>query len=136
MVKALPGQNAQFDFCDIQPTSLFWGVMDSQPFRQTSGFFRGKAFVQGRRTVGMQVIHHQHDLLRCRIPLVEHATDKISPFSPPAVFGNFYMASTGKWFYFKEYFRNAISDIFMVQEHWVPRSRRNRLRDISDQLLA
>ena len=37
-VKALPFENAQFNFCHVKPASMLGGVMNFESFRQTFGF--------------------------------------------------------------------------------------------------
>lgn len=45
--QALPGQNTQFNFGHIQPTSVLWRKMNLQAIRNTLGLFGRKCLVKG-----------------------------------------------------------------------------------------
>ena len=45
-VEALPGQCGQFDFGDVEPGSVFGGVVDLQALGEGEGFVGGEGFVE------------------------------------------------------------------------------------------
>jgi len=65
--QTLCGENAAFDLSHIQPPPMLGPVMHLPPLSQPSGLCWGKRLIQGGRLVGVEVVHHQHNLLGLRI---------------------------------------------------------------------
>ena len=64
---ALPGQNRQFTFRNIEPTAVFRRKMPLETRFQAMRFFRGETLVQKMRLVRTQIVTHQHDFLRIQV---------------------------------------------------------------------
>ena len=45
-VEALGGQDAEFGFCQVEPTAVLWRVVPLEALDQPSGFGGGKGFVE------------------------------------------------------------------------------------------
>ena len=57
----MEGENTEFRFRHVQPTSVFWSVMPLEPFDEPAGFGGRKGFVQRCRLVCVQVVLDEHD---------------------------------------------------------------------------
>ena len=60
-VQALPGEDTEFQFGDIEPTPVFGGVVNLQALRQAPGRFRIEGFVERTQLMGVKVIADQSD---------------------------------------------------------------------------
>ena len=55
-IQALPGEDTEFPFGDIEPTAMLGGVVNLQALRQASGRVRGEGFVERAQLVSIEVI--------------------------------------------------------------------------------
>lgn len=78
-VEALAGECGQFDLGDGEPGAVFGGVVDLQALGQCERGGWVEGFVEGRDGVGVEVVHHQHDLLGFGVVDVEEPLDLPSP---------------------------------------------------------
>jgi hypothetical protein len=63
-IQTLASQHAQLYLGHVQPRAVLWGVVDLQLLAWAAGFGRSKRLIlQGGRSVGVEVIHHQNDSL-------------------------------------------------------------------------
>ena len=51
-VETLPLEDAQFDFCYVEPTAMLGGVVDLKPFGQPASLFREETSHRGMRRSG------------------------------------------------------------------------------------
>lgn len=58
---------------------MFRRVMQFQLFQQTPGLSRREYLIEGGWSMGIQVIHHQHNLLGVRIVDIDHLPDEAGP---------------------------------------------------------
>src|SRR4030042_4675114 len=86
--------------------------------------------------MGVQIIHNQAYLGRARIAFIKHLFDLHRPILSGAMFSDRYMAIAGQWFYFHKYFRNPVSNVFVVNAYRLSRYARYRLADFADHLFA
>ena len=86
--------------------------------------------------MSIQIIHHQDNFFSIRITLVQHVFDIFCPVNLGSSFSYGDISYTGKRLNIKKYLCHAISHIFIIHEYRMPGSRRNRRRNLADQLLA
>ena len=75
--QTLPSEHAQFAFGNVQPASVFRGVMNLQPFRQSPGFARNERFVERRGRMRIQVVHDQHDPIHGLVLFVQEVPQRV-----------------------------------------------------------
>ena len=69
-LQTLPTKDAQFDLRHIQPASVLWRVVKFQSLEYSSCHFWGERFVERRRFVSIQIVHHHTYAIGIRIPLL------------------------------------------------------------------
>src|SRR5258708_4175622 len=67
MTEALPGEDADFDFRLIEPTSMNRRVVNREAVRYLAAKFRGVEIGQGLALMDVQIVQDQMDGLRCRV---------------------------------------------------------------------
>ena len=72
--------------------------MDLQLLHQTTGLSGSKGVIQGRRGMGGQVIHHQHDFLRLGVVDIDQFLDKMSPILAGFLLRHLHHAFSRQWF--------------------------------------
>src|SRR5918992_854868 len=80
LIQALPTQNAQLDFCHVQPTAVLGRIMKLQLLQQAPGLRWGKSLVQRGRFVRVEVVHNNPNHGGFRVPLIDqplHLVGKI-----------------------------------------------------------
>jgi hypothetical protein len=70
--------------------------------------------VQGCRTRGVEIIHHQSDFAQLRIALLEHPCDELSLAVAFACFGDFNVSPPSKEFHFNEDVGYSFSDLLVI----------------------
>src|SRR2546427_3878521 len=78
-IEALTIQNADVDFCHVEPTGVLGGVMELQAVQQPSRFIRRKRLVQGSPRMGVEVIEHQTHAYGLGIMRVYQFPDAFGP---------------------------------------------------------
>src|SRR5690606_24447329 len=66
-LQALPLEDRQFDFSDVQPAAMFRCVVPLDALSKASGLSRREALVQTGRMMDVQVVNHQNDLVGIRV---------------------------------------------------------------------
>jgi hypothetical protein len=61
LIEALSTKNAQFNFRHVEPTSVFWSVMNLQLVEDATSFLWSKCFVQRGGFVSIQVVVNQNN---------------------------------------------------------------------------
>jgi len=93
---------------------MFGGVVDFQSAGQSSCFLRLEGFIKGRRTVGVEIIHHQADLGGLRVSLIEHAFNEERPVLAGTVVGDGDVALSGQRFNLQEDFGHPVTNILVI----------------------
>ncbi len=78
-VQALAGQNAQFDFGDIEPTAVTRGIDQMESLGQVMRLLSGERFVQGGDGVRVEVVADEMNLACLREVLVQQLPDLMGP---------------------------------------------------------
>ena len=78
-IEALTLQHTEFTFGDVQPTTVLGCVVDLQTLGQLASHVWCKRFVERTGRVGVEVVHHQNDLLRFGVELVQEITQRVRP---------------------------------------------------------
>ena len=84
-VQALPGEDTEFQFGDIEPTAVLRGVMNLQALRQTPGGLRIEGFVERTRLMGVEVIADQPDAVGLGILDLQEVSHLLSRVLPVAL---------------------------------------------------
>ncbi len=87
--QALACQDTKFNLGNVEPTRMFGGVVDFQAVDQGIGLFRRKHFVEGGRSVGIEVVHHYHDFCNLGVVLFEDLLREERPVLLGALLGHF-----------------------------------------------
>jgi hypothetical protein len=77
--QALTAQMAEFDLRHVEPTAVFRSRMDLSFIRDAFRLRRIKGFIQRSFGVGMQIVHHETNLLHVGIMLINKFFDKMRP---------------------------------------------------------
>jgi len=86
--------------------------------------------------MSIQIIHHQAHLDCSRIAIIKHLFDLPRPILSGASFGNLHVSLPSQRLHFHKYFRNSISDVFVIHACRATRGTWYRLANFADQLLA
>ncbi len=78
--QALPIQGGELNLGHIQPARVLGGVMHLKAVAQTARLGDRKDFIESRKRVGIEVIHHQDDLVGPWIILVGKPAHNLRPF--------------------------------------------------------
>src|SRR5919199_3180735 len=62
-IQTLPSEHRELYLGHVQPRAMLRGVVDLQPLQKTPSFTRGERLIQGGRSMGVEVVHYQNDLL-------------------------------------------------------------------------
>ncbi len=84
----------------------------------------------------VQIIHDQSDFDCIGISFIDHLLDLQSPVLSGTVFSHSHASFAGQGLRFHENFRNAFSDVFVVNALRLPRFARYRLANLPDHLLT
>src|SRR5215210_6821328 len=95
-IQTLASQHRKLYLGHVQPTAVLWGVVDLQLLAQASGFGRSKRLIQGGGGVGVEVIHHQNDLLGAGVVEVNQLSYAIRPVDLRPPLGDAYVAPAGQ----------------------------------------
>jgi len=93
---ALTGKDADFDFGHVQPATMFGCVMDLQLVRNPKRFRRLERLIERAERMRIQVVHHQDDLTRLGIPLVDQLANAMREIKFRSLVGYFDMSPTGE----------------------------------------
>ena len=77
--KALTTQMAEFALRHVEPTAMLGGRMERSCIGDSFGLRGVKGFIQRGLGVGMQIVHHEADLLSMRSMLINKFLDKMRP---------------------------------------------------------
>lgn len=69
--QTLVSQSGEFNFRNIQPTTMFGRMVYFKTFRQPEGFLRFECLIKGCDIMSIKVVTHKNNTLEVRIPLVE-----------------------------------------------------------------
>jgi len=114
---------------------VFGCVVDLQPLGETERLLGREGFVEGPDAVGVEVVHHQHDLLRVGVVLGEEPLDLAGPveFGPlglgvdaPPAFQGFDPA---------EHRAGSVADVLGVFLAVMSGAGRNRVPGVAEQLV-
>ena len=61
---ALPGQNAYHNFCNVEPTSMLWCVVQFKSFCQRTRFFSRERFIERGDDMRVKVVNNEFDFWR------------------------------------------------------------------------
>lgn len=75
-VQTLADEHRELAFGNVEPTSMFRGVMDLEAMGQPSRLFGGICFVEAGGGVDVEVVAHQTDLGRRRVDVVRQVPQK------------------------------------------------------------
>lgn len=113
-VEALPREDAQFDFCDIEPTAVLGGVVDLKPFSKPASLFGWKRFIQGCDGMDVEVVHDEPYAQCIRIAFVEHTFNPPCPIHSGPVLGYLDVSPARQGFDFEKDLCDAVADVFVV----------------------
>lgn len=63
-IQTLPIENADFDFCHVEPTGVFRRVVENDASQQRCCFLGAEHFLKAFAKVGVEIVHHQMDAPR------------------------------------------------------------------------
>jgi len=141
--EALAGQAGQFDFGDVEPGPVFGGVVDLDALGEGVGFGGRECLIQAGHTVGVEVVHHEQDLLRVGVVDGEELVELTGPVDPSAVFERVDAPPSGQGFGPQEDRARATPGVFAADTGGVcevgfllpvSRCHRDRVADLAEEL--
>jgi len=135
-IKALPFQGTEFNLRHIEPTAMFRSVMNIKALCQPPGLLGIKRFIQRCYIMCIQIVHNKPYFHCVRVTIIKHFFYLLRPVFSGAALGHRDMSLPGQRFHFHEYFRNTLSDIFIVHAFRAPRFAWYRITNLTDQLLT
>src|SRR5215213_2899298 len=115
---------------------MLGGVMDLQLLQQPPCLRRREGLVQRRRLVRVQVVHHQHDLLRLRVPFVHQQANGFREIDGRAPLRDAHVPLPGQRLAHHEQVRRPLPLVFVVGPRRPAWGGRHRHARLGDQLLA
>lgn len=85
-VQALPGEDTEFQFGDIEPTPVLGGVVNLQALRQTPGGLRLEGFVERTRFMGVEIVADQPDAVGLGILDLQEVPNFLGPVDGRTLF--------------------------------------------------
>jgi hypothetical protein len=96
--QALTAQMAEFDLRHVEPTAVFRRIMDLSFICDSFRLRRSKGFIKRSFGVGIQIVHHEANLLHVRIMLINQFFDKVRPIYLCSLLSDFGLPFTRSWF--------------------------------------
>jgi len=135
-VKALAFEGTEFDFSDVEPTAMLGRVMDFKTLSQSPGLWRWEGVVKRADGMDIEIVHDQPDFNGIGITLLQHVPNKEGPIGGLAVLGDDNVPPPTQRFDFQKDFGHAVTNIFVVNEGRMARSRRDGGGDFANELLG
>ena len=85
-VQTLPAEHAQFHLRHIKPTAMFGSVVELQLLKDSPGLGWFEGLVQGRRSMGVQVVQHQPHYFSLWVGLIYQPLHLVAKVSHSASF--------------------------------------------------
>src|SRR5581483_7464617 len=112
------------------------GVVNLQLLRESPGFGRLKDLVERRRRMGVEIIEHQHNLLRFGIVNLDEFADKVCPIRFRPLFTHLEKAFTAQRFTGQKEAAGALPLVLIVKALWLSRLHWKWLAGLSQQLFT
>lgn len=135
-VQTLTSQNAQFHFRHVQPTSIHWGVNDSQATCQSMSGRSIERMIQTGDVVGVQIVANEGDNLCMRIVDFKQCPNLFSPVLTCSTFTSTHAPPATQRVKEHEQRPHSFAFVMMVLFAWLPRSHRQGRIDITGHLLC
>jgi hypothetical protein len=132
--KARPTAMAEFAVRHVEPTAMFGGLMDVERIGDSLGLRGLTCFRQRSCGMGMQIVHHEADVLDMRIMLLKQFLDNMRPIHFWALLCAFCHALTDDRFNSDTNICCTISLICRVIAERLPRLCRERSTPFTSQL--
>ena len=116
--QALTAQGTQLVLGHVQPTSVFGGVMDLEPFRDSPCLCRWECFVERAQSVGIEVVHDQNDDSGIGVAAVDQISYSNCPVHSRATFRDQGLTPAGLRFGEHEDVGGSIPFVFVVDPPW------------------
>ncbi len=133
-IQALTGENIEFDFGHVQPTTVLGRVVEFQPLQNALGFCGSKRLIQGSRLVGVQVVWHDPNALSVRVVKVDQVFQTVGIIDLGSPIGHVDMAPTLQWLEEHEEIAGAMPFVFVIIAGRFARSHGQRHSRFTDQL--
>lgn len=108
-------------------------AVDLQALDYPPGFLRHEGLVQARRRVGVQLVHHQHDLVRLPVASVDQIPHDLGEVLAGPALGDVDLAPPGHGFEGYEETGHPIADVHAVVALHLARRHRQRFPHLADQ---
>ena len=132
--QALTAQMAEFDLRHVEPTAVFRRIMDRSFIRDSFRLRRIKGFIQRSFGVGIQIVHHEANLLHVGIMLINQFFDKVRPIHFGALLSDFGLPLACSWFKSYKNVCCPIPLVLCVIPQWLPRFSWERNTHFPNQL--
>ena len=133
-VQTLPGEDAEFQFGDIEPTAVLGGVVNLQPLCQAPGRVRREGFVERAQLVGVEVIADQPDPCGLGILDLQERSDLGGPVDGGSPLADVDLAAALERFGEHEHGRGAVALVFVVHPWRVTGKGRQGRAGLLDEL--
>src|SRR4051812_37486643 len=135
-VQALPRQHAQFDLGHVQPTAVLGRVVDLQPLDDVPRPPRLERLVKRRQLVRVEVVHHQHDLVRFGVHVLHQPAYRLGEVYGRPPLGNVDRTPARQRLRHHEQVRRPVVHVLVVEPLRLAPLGFDRLDRLADQLFA
>src|SRR5450759_120935 len=135
-IKALSVKNTDFDFSHVEPTGMLRRVVKDDTSQQGLCLLDAEYFLEALAKVGIEIVHHQMDALRCSINLLEQILHESHEIGLGTMIGDHDRPPPSFWLDRHEQVASASAVILVILlrgRAWPDWQRRTR---ILEQLLA
>src|SRR5215471_12035542 len=135
-IQTLSLQDTQLDFGHIQPTAVLGRVMKFELLQNAPRFCGGKGFIERRGFVGVEVVQHDTDHLRLRIPGINQPAHLLRKVLHGPLCGDDNMSPADLRFTEQKKITGSVALVFIVIAHRLARFGGQRCACLRNQLLA
>ena len=135
-VQALTREDTQLRLRHVQPTAVFGRVVALKPRRQGEGGRGIECFIQAGDALRVEVVHHQHQDGGFRVDEQQQVTHEPGPVASRPLVGDLHGSFARQRLNRHENVGRAATLVFTIVLGDVARTRRERIADLGDQLLA
>jgi len=132
---ALPCQNAYDDFCNVEPASVSWSVVQFKPFYQRTRFISQKRFIERSDDVRVKVVDNEFDFQSVREVYRQQILDFMRPINSCSLFARVGICPPCQGLRENENGASPHADILIVDFLNAARLHRDRFTAFSQQLI-
>src|ERR1017187_393768 len=135
-IQALAVKNANLDFCHIEPTGMFWCVMEYDPAQERIRRLFPKYLIETLAKVRVEIIHDKMDATRLGIDIFNQVLNEENKVKLATMFGDRDSSVSAFWLYRHEEVTSSGARVFIIVLGRCAWFHRQDLTSFPDQLFA